>query len=73
MTARIDPASDCGQPADHGPSFYLTLRPREFHEAVRDISRVRDLPDWIWDELHRHRRTAQVVCLAQKRAERRVR
>lgn len=61
--------SDCEPPA-HGPSFYLTLRPRTFAEAVRDISRVRDLDDWVWEELHRRRQSATIVCLAQERVKR---
>jgi hypothetical protein len=72
MTARIDPPADCAQPADHGPSYYLTLRPRTFAEAVRDVSRVRDLPDWIWSELQHHRHTAVVIDMADARRARRA-
>jgi hypothetical protein len=71
MTARIDPPCDSPQPADHGPSYYLTLRCRTYAEVVRDISRHRDLEDYVWEELHRRRHTAEVISLAQARAERR--
>jgi hypothetical protein len=77
----VELPADCAQPADYvpngiladtkrdyGPSFYLTLRPRSFAEAVKDVSRVRDLPDWIFEELHRRRHTAEVISLAKYRA-----
>jgi hypothetical protein len=52
----------------HGPSYYLTLRPRTYAEVVRDISKVRDLPDYVFEELHRRRHTAEVISLARYRA-----
>jgi hypothetical protein len=52
----------------HGPSFYLTLPCRTFAQAVRDVSKVRDLDDWVWEELHRRRHTAEVISLARYRA-----
>jgi hypothetical protein len=70
MTARIDPPCDTAQPADHGPSYYLTLRPRTYAEAVRDVSKYRDMDDWVWDELRLRRHTAEVVCLAHARSAR---
>jgi hypothetical protein len=78
MTHTPEMPADCPQVADllptHGPSYYLTLRPRSYAEAVRDVSRYRDLPDYVFEELHRQRRhTAEVVCLAQVRAELAVR
>jgi hypothetical protein len=71
MTALIDPPSDCPQPADHGPSWYLMRRCRTYAEVVRDISRHRDMDDYVWEELHRRRHTAEVISLAHARAERR--
>lgn len=56
----------------HGPSYYLTLPRRTFAQAVRDVSKHRDLPDWVWPllreqaELH----TAQVISLAAERVKR---
>jgi hypothetical protein len=67
MTHAPDYPADCAQPADHGPSFYLTLPCRTFAQAVRDVSKVRDLDDWVWEELHRRRHTAEVVSLANYR------
>jgi hypothetical protein len=32
-------------------SEYLNRRPRTLLQAVRDISAVRDMPIWVWDEL----------------------
>jgi hypothetical protein len=48
-----------------------TLPCRTFAQAVRDVSKVRDLDDWVWEELHRRRHTAEVISLAHARAERR--
>jgi hypothetical protein len=69
MTHVPEMPADCPQPADYGPSFYLTLPCRTFAQAVRDVSKVRDLDDWVFEELHRQRRhTAQVIVLAERRA-----
>jgi hypothetical protein len=48
-------------------SFYLRLPSRSLAEAVRDVSRVRDLDTWVWDLL----RPAEVISLAAERAKRR--
>jgi hypothetical protein len=75
---------DCELPAltpTHGPSFYLTLPPRTLSQAVKDISRYRDLPTWVYELLPRFHRplidmtpfrpaTACVVSLAAERARR---
>jgi hypothetical protein len=72
---------DCPQPADtltptHGPSYYLTLPCRSLAQAVTDISRYRDLPDFVWELLRGHRTdtrgwpTAAIVSLATERLRR---
>jgi hypothetical protein len=48
-------------------SYLLTLKPRTFAEAVRDISKIRDMDDWVFEELHRRRHTAEVISLASYR------
>lgn len=54
----------------HPCSYYLTLKPRTLSQAVTDISRVRDLPEWCWDLL---RPRSNLVSLAEvRRARRRV-
>jgi hypothetical protein len=70
MTHVPEMPADCAQPADHGPSYYLTLRPRTYAEAVRDVSKYRDLPDYVWDELRLRRHTAEVISLAHARSAR---
>jgi hypothetical protein len=70
MTARIDPPCDSDQPADHGPSWYLTRRRRTFAEAVRDISHTRDLEPWVFDELRLRRHTATIIDIAHARSAR---
>jgi hypothetical protein len=52
-------------------SYLLTLPCRTFAQAVRDVSKVRDLDDWVWEELRLRRHTAEVISLAHARAERR--
>lgn len=68
------PPCDTAQPADalptHGPSYYLTLPCRTFAQAVRDVSKHRDLPDWIWDELRLRRQTAEIISMAAERSKR---
>lgn len=69
MTVKMP--SDSQQPVDHGPSYYLTLPCRSFAQAVADISRVHDLPEFVFDllrEMRELRPSAEVVCLAEKRA-----
>ncbi len=51
-------------------SWYLTRPCRSFAEAVRDISKRRDLPEWIWPELQHHRHSAVIIELAAERARR---
>lgn len=66
----VEYPADTAQPADHGPSYYLTLRPRSFAEAVRDVSKRRDLPDWVWPllrEMRELRPSAEIVSLADVR------
>lgn len=65
----VELPSDCEPPQPY-ISYLLTLPCRTFAEAVRDVSRHRDLPDWIWDELRLHRHTAQVINLSERRAKR---
>jgi len=58
------------EPPAHGPSFYLTLPLRSYAEAVRDISKIRDLPDYVFEELRLRRRlqpSAEIISLAQMR------
>jgi hypothetical protein len=57
----------CEEPQPY-VSYLLTLPCRTFAQAVRDVSKVRDLPDWVWEELHRRRHTAEVISLAHARA-----
>jgi hypothetical protein len=54
----------------HYVSYLLTLPCRTFAEAVRDVSKVRDLDDWVWEELHRRRQSAEIISLAHERAKR---
>jgi hypothetical protein len=51
-------------------SYYLTLAPRSLSQAVTDVSRYRDLPEWVWDLLRP--RSATVISMARARAERRA-
>jgi hypothetical protein len=74
---------DCEPPAQPQPyvSYLLTLPPRSLSQAVKDISRYRDLPTWVYELLPRFHRplidttpfrpaTACVVSLAAERARR---
>jgi hypothetical protein len=49
-------------------SAYLNRPCRSLIAAVRDISAVRDMPMWVWDELLR---PSNVVSMAAERAARR--
>jgi hypothetical protein len=73
MTHVPEMPSDCPQPADHGPSYYLSLPCRSFRQAVTDISKVRDLEPWVFDELRLRRQSATIYCMAQARAARAAR
>lgn len=56
------------EPEQHGPSYYLTLPCRSFAEAVRDVSKHRDLPEYVWDLLRDTKKpTAEIICLAEYR------
>jgi hypothetical protein len=55
--------------ARHPCSFYLTLKPRSLVQAVRDVSKVRDLEPWVWDLLAPKR--DNLISLASERAKRR--
>lgn len=59
-------------PCDCEPStsFYLTLEPRTLRDAIRDISKVRQVEPWVLD-LIISPRPAEVVSLAHERAKRR--
>lgn len=63
----VEYPADTAQPAD-STSWYLTRPCRSFAEAVRDISRNRDLPEYVFDELQHHRHSAVIVELAEVRA-----
>jgi hypothetical protein len=55
----------------HQCSYYLTLKPRSLAQAVTDISRYRDLPDFVWELLYAQ--PSNVVSMAEARRARRRR
>jgi hypothetical protein len=65
--------SDCEPPPHVTPepqcSYYLRLPCRTLAQAVRDVSRVRDLPDWVWELLYA--RPSNVISMAEARRARR--
>jgi hypothetical protein len=72
MLDNLSPAAkaqmlDVGQPY---VSYLLTLPCRTFAQAVRDVSKYRDLPEWIYDELRLRRQSATIISLAHARSAR---
>jgi hypothetical protein len=53
----------------HPCSYYLRLPCRTLAQAVRDVSRVRDLDDWVWELLYA--RPSNVISMAEARRRRR--
>jgi hypothetical protein len=78
---RFAPEAPAVANVGHPCSYYLRLPPRTLSQAVKDISRYRDLPTWVYELLPRFHRplidmtpfrpaTACVVSLAAERARR---
>jgi hypothetical protein len=66
---QTDASCQCWVSASHPCSYYLRLPCRTLAQAVRDVSRVRDLPDWVWELLYA--RPSNVISMAEARRARR--